>query len=57
MHAIVIVILIILAAVYMLLRKAVNKQTIIRFDSATSSYTEVYEAGKLVATFNNPINN
>jgi hypothetical protein len=42
-----------LAIVYFFLKRAIFKQTIIRFDAGSESYTEVYEDGKLVASFDN----
>ena len=43
------------AILYYFLRRKIYKQTIIRFDTSNKSYTEVYEKGNLIATFNNQI--
>lgn len=41
----------VLAVVYYFLRRAIYKRTIVRFDSETESYTNVYEKGVLIASF------
>jgi uncharacterized membrane protein YedE/YeeE len=54
--AIALVLFMVLGVIYYFLRRVIYKRTIIRFDTSTESYTEVYEKGKLIATFDHKMN-
>lgn len=52
-NVIIIIVLVALLVLYIFLKRAINKHTIVRTETSTKCYTEIYENGKLIARFDN----